>query len=97
LIDKYIPLRNNTIMRNADPTRTACRNIPTAASQLDKARKMAREMDCVVGFVGASGAQLAFPSDSQTGSIWLVESLLDAEAEVVAKGWEFALLGMEEK
>lgn len=84
-------------MRNADLTRTACRNIPQALSLLDRARKMAREKYCVVGFVGASGAQLAFPSDSQTGSIWLVESLLDSEAEVVAKGWSFALLGMEEK
>jgi len=79
-------------MRTTDFTRTGCRNIPTAASKLDQARKQARLHDCVVGFVTQGAAQIAFPTDSQTGDIWPVENLMDAQTEQEARGWTFELL-----
>ncbi len=80
------------MQRTIDTTRTGLRNIPSAPSLLDQARKQARLHDCVVGFVTQGAAQIAFPSDSQTGDIWPVENLMDAQAEQEARGWKFELL-----
>ena len=80
-------------MRNTvDLTRTALKNIPSAPSLLDQARKQARLHDCVVGFVTQGAAQIAFPTDFQTGDIWPVENLMDAQTEQEARGWSFELL-----
>ena len=80
------------MQRTNDTTRTGLRNLPSAPSLLDQARKQARLHDCVVGFVTQHGAQIAFPTDSATGSIWPVENLMDAQVEQEARGWKFEVL-----
>lgn len=84
-------------MRTADMTRTALRNISTAPSQLDQARKQARTGNCVVGFLTQLGAQVSFPTDSATGDTWPVcklgvEALYEAQELVESQGRRFEVL-----
>ena len=82
----------NLNMRTTDITRTACRNIPSAPSMLDRARTQARTNGTAVWWATQHGAQFAFPTDFKTGETWPMrslgyESILEAEDALMSKGW----------
>lgn len=83
-------------MRTTDLSRTGLRNLPATASLLDKARATAKQTGLAVIWTTAHGASVAFPTDSQTGSVWPCESVLDAEEWLQVDGWPYTMLGMEE-
>lgn len=81
-------------MRTTDTTRTGARNISTAPSLLHKARATAKQTGLAVIWITAHGAQVAFPTDSQTGAIWPMESAIDAQEWLTEAGWHFVMLGV---
>lgn len=81
-------------MRTADLTSTGARNIPATASLLDKARATAKQTGLAVIWITAHGAQVAFPTDSQTGAIWPMGSAIDAQEWLTEAGWKFVMLGV---
>ena len=75
------------MQKTADMTSTGARNVPSAPSLMDRARKQARESDTAVYYITPFGAGVSFPTDYWGGHIWAFGSTIEAQEWLTAQGW----------
>jgi hypothetical protein len=81
-------------MQTTDTTRAGLRNIPSAPSRMDNARKQARANNCAVMYRGSHSWRTAMPTDMSTGDLNLYysgsyESVL---SDLQTDGWKVEVI-----